>query len=162
MSESEQSEQSGAEVTYAPLTEVAAAYGVSVDTIRRRMKRGELETRKETTPQGFRWLAAMPEHAQTTGERAAVAQREADSAQGELVATLQRELELRNQEIARLHEVVERQALALERQAAALPQLPATSSAAPQDAESIAESAQDAPATPSESFWQRLRRLIRG
>lgn len=29
--------------------------------IRRRLKRGELEGRRETTPQGFRWLAAMPD-----------------------------------------------------------------------------------------------------
>lgn len=159
MSEGKQTE--GA-VTYAPLTEVAAAYGVSVDTIRRRLRRGEIDARKETTPQGFRWVAAMPAKASTPGERAVVAGHEASAAQGELIATLQRELELRNQEIARLHEVVERQALALERQAAALPQLPATSSAAPQGVESVAESAQDAPATPSESFWQRLRRLIRG
>lgn len=153
MSESEQVE--GA-VTYAPLTEVAAAYGVSVDTIRRRLKRGELDARKETTPQGFRWVAAMPGHAQTTGERAVVAEHEASAAQSELVATLQRELELRNQEVARLHEVVERQAAALERAAAALPQLPATTpSAEPQ-------SAQDVPAVPVETFWQRLRRLLRG
>ena len=43
------------------LAEVANAYGVSVDTIRRRMKRGELETRRHQTPQGFKWLAVMPE-----------------------------------------------------------------------------------------------------
>lgn len=83
--------------------------------------RGELDSRKETTPQGFRWVAAMPGHAQTVGERAVVAQHEAGVAQGELVTTLQRELKLRNQEIARLHEVVERQAHALERAVEALP-----------------------------------------
>ena len=43
------------------LAEVADAYGVSVDTIRRRMKRGELETRRHQTPQGFKWLAVLPE-----------------------------------------------------------------------------------------------------
>lgn len=156
MSEGEQIE--GA-VTYAPLTEVAAAYGVSVDTIRRRLRRGEIDARKETTPQGFRWLAAMPGAASTPGERAVVAEHEASAAQSELVATLQRELELRNQEIARLHEVVERQAVALERAVEALPQLPATSSG---EGERDAQSAQDAPAVPVETFWQRLRRLLRG
>jgi hypothetical protein len=148
-------EQISEDVTYAPLTEVAAAYGVSVDTIRRRLKRGELDARKETTPQGFRWVAALPAHAQTVGERAVVAEHEAGAAQGELVATLQRELELRNQEIARLHEVVERQAVALERAVEALPQLPATTSS------TQPQSAQDGPAVPVETFWQRLRRLIR-
>jgi hypothetical protein len=43
-----------------------------------------------------------PGHAQTEGERAIVAEHDAGAAHGELVATLQRELELRNQEIARL------------------------------------------------------------
>ena len=46
--------------TWAPLAEVAAAYGVSIDTIRRRMKRGELEARRQQTPQGFKWLALLP------------------------------------------------------------------------------------------------------
>ncbi len=152
MSESEEIREG---VTYAPLTEVAAAYGVSVDTIRRRLRRGEIDARKETTPQGFRWVAAMPGHAQTVGERAAVARHEADNAQGELVATLQRELELRNQEIARLHEVVERQAVALERAVEALPQLPATAPTKPQKVH-------ETPAATTETLWQRLRRLIRG
>lgn len=77
------------------------------------------------------------------------------AAQGELIATLRRELEIRNQEVARLHAVVERQAVALEHATSALPQLPATSLAE-------GERAQDAPAVPVETFWQRLRRLIRG
>lgn len=142
--------------TYAPLTEVAAAYGVSVDTIRRRLRRGELDARKETTPQGFRWVAALPGHAQTVGERSVVAEHEASAAQGELVATLQRELDLRNREIARLHEVVERQALALERTAAALPAL-SSSSSGENDVNGAGGVAQ-APV----SLWGRLRRLLRG
>ncbi|MGI8404861.1 MAG: hypothetical protein ACR2OE_08900 [Thermomicrobiales bacterium] len=32
--------------SWAPLAEVAAAYGVSIDTIRRRMKHGDLEARR--------------------------------------------------------------------------------------------------------------------
>lgn len=43
------------------LAEVAQASGVSIDTIRRRMKRGELEARRQQTPQGFKWLALMPD-----------------------------------------------------------------------------------------------------
>lgn len=153
MSEGEQISEG---VTYAPLTEVAAAYGVSVDTIRRRLRRGELDARKETTPQGFRWVVALPGPAQTIGARAAVARYEAGAAQGELVATLQRELELRNQEIARLHEVVEHQARALERAVDALPQLPA--STPPAEPQSI----QGSPTAPAGTIWQRLRRLILG
>ncbi len=92
----------------------------SVDTIRRRLRRSE-KGRKETTAQGFRWLVAMPGHAQTVGERAAVAVHDAGDAQSELIATLQRELELRNREIVRLHEVVGRQAATLPAQASGRP-----------------------------------------
>lgn len=74
MSESEHIEGG---VVYATLSEVAAAYGVSVDTVRRPLRRGEIENRKETTLQGFRRLAAMPRHAQTTGERHEVVERQA-------------------------------------------------------------------------------------
>lgn len=35
-------------------------YGVSVDTIRRRLKRGELAGRKEATAQGFAWVVEVP------------------------------------------------------------------------------------------------------
>jgi DNA-binding Lrp family transcriptional regulator len=139
--------------TYTPLAEVALAYGVSVDTVRRRLRRGETEGRKETTAQGFRCLAAIPGHTRTVGEGAAVAERGAGAARSELIATLQRELELRNREFARLHEVAERQAVALERAMSAQPQLPSQSSA------------EGGPAqiTPvREASWQRLRRLIQG
>lgn len=47
-------------------SEAAQAFGVSVDTIRRRMKRGELDTRREQTPQGFRWLIRLPDDEKPT------------------------------------------------------------------------------------------------
>lgn len=113
------------------LAEVARAQGVSVDTIRRRMKRGELEARRQQTPQGFRWVAVMPEPTQDTAPDAPGSPRANDSAaQGvtvverdreELVETLRHELELRNREIARLHEVVAAQANAIAQVTAALP-----------------------------------------
>ncbi len=43
------------------VAETAQVFGVSADTIRQRIKRGELETRREQTPQGFRWLIHLPE-----------------------------------------------------------------------------------------------------
>ncbi len=49
------------------VSEAAQALGVSVDTIRRRMKRGEMDTRREQTPQGFRWLIRLPDET-LTGE----------------------------------------------------------------------------------------------
>ena len=117
------------------LAEVAAAYGVSIDTIRRRMKRGELEARRQQTPQGFKWLALMPavdepaiaetapsapaspQPAETTALGIQVIERDRE----ELVATLRQELALRNREISRLHEVIASQAKAIEVTTAALP-----------------------------------------
>jgi hypothetical protein len=125
MSKSEHIEGDSA---YAPLSEVAAAYGVSVDTIRRRLRRGEIEGRRETTPQGFRWLAQLPSgNDDAIGASISTATQGIERAvQGELIATLQRELELRNQEIARLHTVVESQARAIEQTTAALSTLPSS------------------------------------
>ncbi len=47
------------------IKEAAERLGVSPDTVRRRLKRGELTGEHETTPQGFVWRVAFP-----TGERA--------------------------------------------------------------------------------------------
>jgi hypothetical protein len=112
---------------WAPLTEVAAAYGVSIDTIRRRMRKGELEGRREQTPQGFRWLALMP--AQDERQNASNAPESPESHEppvrdldvlqhqhDELIDTLRHELALRNREISRLHEVIASQAIALQHQ----------------------------------------------
>jgi hypothetical protein len=39
----------------------AELLGVSVDTIERRIKRGELEGHKESLPQGLTWLVEIPQ-----------------------------------------------------------------------------------------------------
>lgn len=41
--------------------EAALRMGVSVDTVRRRLRRGELQGRHQPTPQGFIWLVDLPE-----------------------------------------------------------------------------------------------------
>ncbi len=42
------------------IIEAAERLGVSVDTIRRRMKKGELVGEKEPTPQGYEWRIILP------------------------------------------------------------------------------------------------------
>lgn len=44
-----------------PIHEAAQRLGVSPDTIRRRIRRGELRATKEETPQGYIWLVEVPE-----------------------------------------------------------------------------------------------------
>lgn len=114
--------------TWVPLTQAAEAYSVSVDTIRRRIKRQELDTRREMTPQGFRWLVPLPDleksskSTDTPSEAPGSPRSEVapvygphiiqmpDPATVELVATLKQDLDARVEEIARLHEIIATQA----------------------------------------------------
>ncbi len=77
----------------------------------------------------------------------------------DLVETLQHELELRNQEIARLHDVVVAQARAIEQATAATPALPESGSA-PLSAEGQVSGTFIVGRV--ETLWQRLRHLLRG
>jgi hypothetical protein len=43
-----------------PIKEAAERLGVSADTVRRRMKKGELVGEKEPTPQGYEWRILLP------------------------------------------------------------------------------------------------------
>lgn len=48
------------------LAEAAHRLGVSVDTVRRRLQKGELKGEQQARPQGFIWLIEMPDE---TGQR---------------------------------------------------------------------------------------------
>ena len=93
--------------------DAAALLTVSEDTIRRRMKAGALTARQEPTPSGFRWLVELPDPEPQDAPAAPPHKPQPDSdgapanghageviALRELVATLQRELETRNEELA--------------------------------------------------------------
>ena len=97
--------------------DAAALLTVSEDTIRRRMKAGALVSRQEPTPSGFRWLVELPEPplqdapaegpqipgADSDGAPASASAKGhvgEEAALRELIATLQRELETRNDELA--------------------------------------------------------------
>jgi len=43
------------EIAWVPIAEAARRLGVSMDTVRRRLKRGELPSERRETPQGFVW-----------------------------------------------------------------------------------------------------------
>jgi hypothetical protein len=43
------------------MTEAAQRMGVSVATVKRRIRRGELKGQREPRPQGFTWMVEMPE-----------------------------------------------------------------------------------------------------
>jgi len=48
------------------LPEAAQRLGVSVDTIKRRLRRGELKGQQEPRPQGYTWLIEIPESEPTS------------------------------------------------------------------------------------------------
>lgn len=151
------------------VSDAAQALGVSVDTVRRRMKRGELDARREQTPQGFRWLVRLPDqeppqNAPGSPQTARPGDQGAMVAYGPdprdtLIETLQRELEIRNREIARLHEVVGRQALAIESATAALPATTRQDApGAPEGAAPVSRDPESSPASQGQrrSFWAWL------
>ena len=43
-----------------PIPEAARVLGVSIPTVKRRLKRGELAGERERTPSGFKWLVLLP------------------------------------------------------------------------------------------------------
>ena len=51
-----------------PIKEAAERLGVSADTIRRRMKKGELVGEKEPTPQGYEWRIVLPVEESNAGD----------------------------------------------------------------------------------------------
>lgn len=157
--------------TWAPLTQAAEAYGVSVDTIRRRIKRQELDTRREMTPQGFRWLVPLPDPEKAAksidspsevpgSPRSEVAPvygphiiQIPDSATIELISTLQRNLEERTTEIGLLHGEIERLQATLEQQAKTIDRAVAMIPAP------VAVDT-GGPGTLGKSWWFRLRRWV--
>lgn len=164
--------------TWAPLAQASIVYGVSIDTLRRRIKRHELETRREQTPQGFRWLVALPastdmlELVDMLSDAPGSPTREVVPAHGphimyapnpvmeELVDTLRHELEIRNQEINRLHEVIAQQAQTIERTVAMLPATISSISKKPSGQEDVQ---QEDPTKPDQSgLWERIRKWLGG
>ena len=88
------------------IPDAARLLDVSQDTIRRRIRRGNLAARKETTAQGFTWLVDLPDDL----TQAKVEEEEETSpndgevkALRELVKTLQEEVDSRRREVQELH-----------------------------------------------------------
>ena len=84
-----------------PLKEAAAAIGVSVDALRRRIRRGTIQAEKESAPP-YRWMVAVPGDARTDvgpppGERVAALEAQA--------AALTVDNEVMRRELTVLHEV---------------------------------------------------------
>jgi hypothetical protein len=154
--------------SWVALKEAAALLGVSIDTVKRRMQRGEVEARRETIPQGFRWLVFV-ELAKNDAAGSILSdenhnrgvQLPPDSS--DIVAALLRQLEGRNQEIARLHETIASLSRAVEHMGQMTATVgeetgdPGASSGA-----SVSDHPDDQDGDESAGLWARLRRFLTG
>jgi hypothetical protein len=154
--------------------QAAARLGVTVDTIKRRLKRGEYpDAYREPTPQGFRWKIPAsnledvdplepPSDAPGSSQGDETDRSGAGSAQ-QLIETLQRELEIRNREIERLHVVIVQQASAIAALPSQVPDRPANdvehaSASGNRPPNQDGDHSHDAPV----SVWARLWRSLTG
>ena len=117
--------------------EAAQLLGVSVDTIERRLKRGDLRGHKEHRPQGLTWLVEVPEELATasgngaTPPPPAAAPGDAPASLSysgghlqvleELVATLQTQVKADQEELAAKNKQIEQLHVLLQQAQAALP-----------------------------------------
>jgi predicted site-specific integrase-resolvase len=102
------------------IAEAAQRLGVSQDTVHRRLKKGQLTGRQQTTPQGFTWLIEMPVETCNV-ENGAPADTPADApvSAGELqrleqiIELLQNQVEAKDQQIKELHILLQQAQAAL-------------------------------------------------
>jgi hypothetical protein len=152
-----------------PIKEAAERLGVSADTIKRRMKAGELVGQKKPTAQGYIWLVDVPAQSEEEDrEREPPAGALLDLAiLRERLAGLERLLEERASRLAELEEslAAEREAAASEREASAqlrvlLQQAQTLAGAIPANVGQEGTWQHTPPAAAprsSGSFWDRLR-----
>ena len=87
------------------ISEAAVRLGVSPDTVRRRMRRGELAAVKEPRANGFVWLVEVPEEAEAPASEPASSTVSALEIAHlrEVNALLREEVEARRREVSELH-----------------------------------------------------------
>jgi hypothetical protein len=134
------------------MAEAAKRLGVSVDTIRRKLRRGELQGYQQPRPQGFVWVVELPEgsdnHGITFAETVADISASYPGSKGEIcrleemvavlqaqVAAQQKQMEAQQEELIAKNKQIEQLHVLLQQAQAALP--------APRD---------------NRSWWQRLWR----
>jgi len=88
------------------MVEAAVRLGVSPDTIKRRLQRGELGGHQEETPQGFRWIIELPDDGASVDSSAAPADAPPNT---EVVASLRELVEVLKGESASLRHQLDAQ-----------------------------------------------------
>jgi hypothetical protein len=87
------------------MTEAARRLDVTVETVKRRLRRGELQGHKQPRPQGFTWLIEMPEDTGDQDSTPSVTPSDTPTSNAEvhrledMVSLLQRELAITREEL---------------------------------------------------------------
>ena len=152
-----------------PIAIAARRLGVSADTIKRRIKSGDLQARRVGRPQGYRWLVSLPDDAALVSTGAvhgsapvdavalAVAQAEVRRLE-ETVNLLSRELDVRQREVSQLHVLLGQARAQLSSGAA-----PVSTGAGTNVVHTSSPSPQLRPHAPRHApLWDRLIRALRG
>jgi hypothetical protein len=156
-----------------PLKQAAGRLGVSIDTVRRRIQRGDIGSRREQTPQGYRWLVRVditePNAADVADDDTPGSPRTNDIgphdagqgviARDTVIEALRAELDHRAREIAELHAIIGTQARALEATMSPAALAARVSPAEPPHEEPAPGEPIAQPAAPR-GFWTRLRRAF--
>ncbi len=156
-----------ADVERVPLKEAAERLGVSLDTVKRRMKAGELVGHRKPTAQGFVWHVEVPARSEAEEREPPAGALLELAISRERLAGMERLLEERAERVAELEAslAAEREAATSEREASSqlrvlLSQAQTLAGAIPANA-SPEERPHSSPATPasqsSGSLWDRLR-----
>jgi Helix-turn-helix domain len=120
------------------MAEAAKLLGVSVDTIRRKLRRGELQGYQQPRPQGFVWVVELPEDLENPGNTFAEGIASTPASDGgskdevhsleEVVAVLQaqvtaqqKQMEAQQEELAAKNKQIEQLHILLQQAQAALP-----------------------------------------
>ena len=93
--------------------EAAQRLGVSTDTVKRRLKKGELQGHQEPRPQGYTWLVDFPDEPNTPPHNGAGLGESVPTAAEvrrleEIVSILQQQLDERHHELERRGQEIER------------------------------------------------------
>ena len=87
------------------MTEAARRLDVTVETVKRRLRRGELQGQKQARPQGFTWLIEMPEDTGDRDSTSSVTPSDTPTSNAEvhrledMISLLQKELDITREEL---------------------------------------------------------------
>lgn len=101
--------------------EAATHLGVSHDTIRRRIRNGELKAHQEPTPQGYVWRVELPEDGAAVETINSAACREVVDVLKDEVALLRDQLAAHQEELASKNKQIEQLHILLQQAQAVLP-----------------------------------------